>query len=165
MEALFATPVTRLELLLSKLIPYFGLGLLSMALCLFVAVLIFGVPYHGSPWAALAVSSAFLAPALGQGLLISAASKNQFVASQLALFTGYLPAVLLSGFVFEIGSMPAPIRAVTAVIPARFFVDSLQTLFLAGDVWALLLPAIAKMLGLGALFLGLTFVVLKKRVD
>lgn len=164
MEALFATPVTRGELLLSKLIPYFALGLFAMALCLVVSVLIFSVPFRGSLLAMLLVSSAFLMPALGQGLLISAATKNQFIASQLALFSGYLPAVLLSGFVFEISSMPAPIRAITTVIPARFFVESLQTLFLAGDVWALILPAVAKMSALGLLFLGLTYVVQKKRI-
>ncbi len=164
MEALLATPVTRTELLLSKLIPYFILGLLAMALCLLVSAFIFGVPFRGTPFAMLAVSAAFLMPALGQGLLISAATKNQFVASQLALFTGYLPAVLLSGFVFEISSMPAPIRAVTAIIPARFFVESLQTLFLAGDIWPLLLPAIAKMVALGLLFLGATYAVQKKRI-
>lgn len=164
MEALLATPVTRAELLLSKFIPYFALGLLAMALCLLVSVLVFGVPFRGSLLAMLLVSSAFLMPALGQGLLISAATKNQFIASQLALFTGYLPAVLLSGFVFEISSMPAWIRAITTVIPARFFVESLQTLFLAGDVWPLIVPAVAKMTGLGLLFLGLTYLVQKKRI-
>jgi len=165
MEAVLATPVSRLELLLSKIVPYFALGMSSLILCAVAGVLIFGVPFRGSVLALFAVAAAFLLPALGQGLLISAATKNQFVASQLALFTGFLPATLLSGFIFEISSMPAPIQAVTAVIPARYFVTSLQTLFLAGDAWPLLLPAIRNMLAVGALFMTLTYLATPKRID
>ncbi len=165
MEAVLATPVSRIELLLSKIVPYFALGMSSLVLCALAAVLIFGVPFRGSVWALGAVAAAFLLPALGQGLLISAATKNQFVASQLALFTGFLPATLLSGFVFEISSMPAPIRAITTIIPARYFVTSLQTLFLAGDTWSLLFPAIRNMVAVGVLFLALTYFATPKRID
>ena len=154
MEAVLATPVSRVELLLSKIVPYF----------LVAAVFIFDVPFRGSVLALVAVAAAFLVPALGQGLLISAATKNQFVAAQLALFTGFLPATLLSGFIFEISAMPLPIRTVTTVIPARYFVTSLQTLFLAGDVWSVLLPAIAKMLAVGVFFLALTWLATPKRI-
>ncbi len=165
MEALIATPVTRLELLLSKVLPYFALGLCSLALCAAASVFAFGVPMRGSFGALLLLAAAFLCPALGLGLLISAALRNQFVASQVALFAGFLPAMLLSGFIFEIDSMPAPIRWITVILPARYFVPGLQTIFLAGDVWPLLLPAIAAMLLIGIVLLGLTARALVKRLD
>lgn len=164
MEAVLATPVSRVELLLSKIVPYFLLGMSSLVLCALAAVFVFNVPFRGSVLALTAVAAAFLVPALGQGLLISAATKNQFVAAQLALFTGFLPATLLSGFIFEISAMPLPIRTVTTVIPARYFVTSLQTLFLAGDVWSVLWPAILKMLAVGAFFLVLTWLATPKRI-
>ena len=164
MEAVLATPVSRVELLLSKIVPYFLLGMSSLVLCALAAVFVFNVPFRGSVFALAAVAAAFLVPALGQGLLISAATKNQFVAAQLALFTGFLPATLLSGFIFEISAMPLPIRTVTTVIPARYFVTSLQTLFLAGDVWSVLWPAILKMLAVGSFFLALTWLATPKRI-
>jgi ABC-2 type transport system permease protein len=133
-------------------------------ICALAAVHVFGVPMRGSFGALLALASAFLCPALGLGLVISAATRNQFVASQLALFAGFLPAMLLSGFIFEIASMPAPIRWLTVVIPARYFVSGLQTIFLAGDIWGLLLPAIGAMLAVGLVFLGLTARAMRKRL-
>ncbi|WP_119459546.1 ABC transporter permease [Rhodospirillaceae bacterium SYSU D60014] len=165
MEAMMATPVSVGELLVGKIVPYFLLGLAAMALCTGVAVLLFGVPFRGSMLALLAISAAFLCPALGQGLLISAVAKNQFVASQIALFTGFLPAMLLSGFIFEIGSMPTVIRWITVIVPARYFVSSLQTVFLAGDIWSLLLPSIAVMLAIGAGFFLLAARNTRKRID
>lgn len=165
MEAMFATPIGRAELLAGKIVPYFVLGMASMLVCTFVAVTLFGVPLRGSILALTAVSAAFLFPALGQGYLISAATKNQFVASQLALFSGFLPAMLLSGFVFEIASMPRIIQAITLILPARYFVSSLQTLFLAGDIWPLLLQGMAVMLAIGGLFFGLAVATTRKRLD
>src|SRR3546814_20926212 len=117
MEALMATPVSATELLVGKIVPYFLLGLAAMALCSVIAVLLFGVPFRGSIFALLAISTAFLCPALGQGLLISAATRNQFVASQLALFSGFLPAMLLSGFILEIVSLPTVIRWIPPPVP------------------------------------------------
>jgi ABC-2 type transport system permease protein len=155
MEAIMSTPASVSEIILGKLLPYFALGLAATILSTLLAVTVFDVPLRGSWTALIALSSAFLVPALGQGLLISTVAKNQFVASQIALFSGFLPAFLLSGFVFEIDSMPAPIRALTYVIPAKYFVSSLQTVFLAGDVWERLLPD-----GVGLLAIGLVFFVL-----
>jgi ABC-2 type transport system permease protein len=165
MEAIMATPVSMAEFLASKLIPYFALGLISMAVCTLTAVFVFGVPFRGSVLALLLIASAFLMPALGQGMLISAATKNQFVASQIALISGFLPSFLLSGFLFEISSMPAPIRAITWLVPARYLIPSLQTVFVAGDIWALFLRDIAAMLAFGALFFALTFRVTRRRLD
>ncbi|MHA1525300.1 MAG: ABC transporter permease [Alphaproteobacteria bacterium] len=165
MEAMIATPLGRFELLAGKIVPYFALGLVSMLVCTFIAVTLFGVPLRGSLAALTLVSAVFLFPALGQGYLISAVTKNQFVASQIALFSGFLPAMLLSGFIFEIASMPPVVRALTTILPVRYFVSSLQTLFLAGDIWSVLLPAMAVMLAIGAVFFGLAIRATANRLD
>ncbi len=165
MEAMMATPISTPELILGKLIPYFVLGLGAMALCTSIGVFLFGVPLRGSILALLAISSAFLMPALGQGLLISSATKNQFVASQAALLSGFLPAMLLSGFVFEIPSMPKVIQFVTYIVPARYLIPSLQTVFLAGDIWPLFLRDIGAMLAIGSVFLFLTVRTTRKSLE
>jgi ABC-2 type transport system permease protein len=164
MEAMMATPVTPVELLTGKLVPYFILGLASMTLCALVAVLVFKVPFRGSVFALYAISSAFLLPALGQGLLISAATKNQFLASQLALLTSFLPTFLLSGFLFEIGSMPKVIRWVCQIVPARWLIPSLESVFLAGDIWPMFLKSIGLLTLYGVLLIGLAVRTTKKRV-
>jgi ABC-2 type transport system permease protein len=153
MEALMATPVGVLEFLLGKLVPYFVLGMTAMGLSVAVAVAFFGVPFRGSVAALLLVSAAFLAAMLPLGLLISTLTRNQFVASQLALISAFLPAFWLSGFIFEIDSMPLPIRLVTRVLPARYFTSSLQTLFLAGDVASVLVPDTLALLTIAAVLL------------
>jgi ABC-2 type transport system permease protein len=140
MEALMATPIGVIEFLLGKLVPYFVLGMAAMGLSVAMAVLFFGVPFRGSVAALLLVSAAFLADMLPLGLLISTLTRNQFLASQLALISAFLPAFWLSGFIFEIDSMPLPIRLLTRILPARYFVSSLQALFLAGDVTSVLVP-------------------------
>lgn len=165
MEALMATPISMAEFIASKVLPYFLLGLASMALCTAIAVFIFGVPFRGSLLALFAISSAFLLPALGLGLFISSATKNQFVASQIALLSAFLPTLLLSGFIFEIASMPWPIQALTYAVPARYLIPSLQTVFLAGDLWGLILPDIAVMIGFGFLFFLLSFRVTRRSLD
>src|SRR5919198_194597 len=106
----------------------------------------------------------FLVPSLGQGLLISAGTKNQFLASQLALLSGFLPAFLLSGFLFEIGSMPRVIQWLSAIVPARYLIPSLQTVFLAGDLWPFFLRNIAVLLLYGGVFLALAARTTRKRI-
>ena len=98
------------------------------------------------------IASAFLAAVLGQGLLISAGTKNQFVSTQFALLSGFLPSLLLSGFLFEIDSMPRAIQWLTYIVPARYLIPSLQSVFLVGDVWKLFLPNIAILCLFGAFF-------------
>ncbi|MGR9478497.1 ABC transporter permease [Rhizobium leguminosarum] len=164
MEAMMATPVTAVELLAGKILPYFLLGLTSMTLCVLLAVFLFGVPFRGSVAALYALSAAFLIPALGQGLLISTATKNQFLASQLALITAFLPAFLLSGFLFEINSMPVVIQWITFIVPARYLIPSLQTVFLAGDIWPMFLRAISVMLTIGAIMFMLAARSTRKRI-
>ena len=164
MEAIMATPATATELLAGKILPYFVLGLTSMTLCVALAVLLFGVPFRGSLLALYILSASFLVPALGQGLLISAATKNQFLASQAALISAFLPAFLLSGFLFEISSMPTVIQWITMIVPARYLIPSLQTVFLAGDIWPMFLRDIAIMLLIGAVLFVLAARSTKKRI-
>jgi len=152
MEGLLSTPISIPALVLSKLLPYYVLGLASTAICVAVAVLGYGLPFRGSYLALFLVASAFLAAVLGQGLLISAGTKNQFVSTQFALLSGFLPSLLLSGFLFEIDSMPTAIQWLTYIVPARYLIPSLQSVFLVGDVWQLFLPNIAILLLFGAFF-------------
>lgn len=165
LESLYATPVTRLQILLSKLIPYYCMGMCSMSICALAGVYLFEVPFHGSVAALFMLSTAFLLPALGQGLLISILTKEQLLAAQAGLLTAFLPAVILSGFIFDINSMPKVLQIITFVVPARHFNVSLQTVFLAGNIWPVFLPGMAYMLALGLLLLGLTYRKLIKRLD
>ena len=165
MESLMATPVTILEILIGKVAPYFILGTISMVICLSAASFIFDVPFRGSLFALLIVSSLFLIAALGQGLLISSLVRDQFVASQAALMSAFLPAMMLSGFVFEISAMPLPLRALTHIVSARYFITSLQTLFLAGTVWPLLLQSMGAMVLIGFVFYSIASRHLRKRID
>jgi ABC-2 type transport system permease protein len=165
MEALMATPVSMSEIVVSKMLPYFVLGMMACVGCLLMSVFLFGIPLTGSVSTMLLLSAVFLLPALGQGLLISTLAKSQFAAIEIALITGFLPAFLLSGFLFEIKSMPYAIQQLTQVLPARYFVSSLQTVFLAGDVWPLLLRDMAGMLLIAAVFFGITTLKSRKRLD
>ena len=164
LEAIMATPVGMIEFIATKVVPYFALALLSMTMCAVLAITVFGVPFRGSPFALFVIASAFLFPALGQGLLISAAFKNQFVASQVALLSAFLPTMLLSGFLFEIGSMPKPIQALTYLVPSRYLIPQLQTVFIAGDDWSLFLPNIAALIGFGLLFFALAVRSTRRRI-
>lgn len=155
-EALFVTPVRAEEILLGKTIPYFALGMAGLVLCVLSGRYLFHVPVRGSLVMLLGASMLYVLVALGIGLLISSAVKNQLVASQLTLLATFMPAMMLSGFLFDLRSMPAAIRLLTYLLPARYYVALLQTGFLAGDLWAVILPnalALAAMLALLALAL------------
>lgn len=165
MEALMSTPVRISELLIGKLIPYFIFGMASMSMCVAIAVLFYKVPFRGSLLVLELVSGVFLFTALGLGLLISTIARNQFVAAQVSQVTAFLPAFMLSGFIFEITSMPWIIQAFSYIIPARYFVSSLQTLFLVGDIWSLLLYNLVPMLAVGLLFSLITASITVKRLD
>jgi ABC-2 type transport system permease protein len=164
MEALMATPISMAEFIATKVLPYFLLGLGSALVCTILAITVFGVPFRGSPLALLLIVSAFMVPALGQGLFISAATKNQFVASQIALLTAFMPALLLSGFLYEISSMPAWIQLLTYAVPVRYLMPPLESVFLAGDIWSLFLPNMLAMLGFGVIFFVATARVTRRQV-
>ncbi len=165
MEALLSTEITRTELLLCKLIPYYFLGMLAMALCMVVAIFVLGVPWRGSLILLFLITSLFLLSTLGMGLLISTITRNQFNAAQVALNAAFLPSIMLSGFIFQIDSMPAVIRAVTYVIPARYFVSTLQSLFLAGNIASVLIVNVLFLIASAVLFIGLTALKTKRRLD
>ncbi|TMB74240.1 MAG: ABC transporter permease [Deltaproteobacteria bacterium] len=164
MEALFVTPVRPDEILLGKTIPYFVLGLIGLVLCLLAAKFLFHVPFRGSVIVLSGASMLYLLVALAIGLLISSAIKSQFVASQIALLVTFLPAVMLSGFLFDLHSMPAVVRIITYALPARYYVTLLQTIFLAGDIWTVILPNAAVLAGMAVLFLILTRRVTQKKL-
>ncbi|MDX9859743.1 MAG: ABC transporter permease [Rhodospirillales bacterium] len=156
MEAMMVTPVRIAEILLGKLIPYFALGMGGMAASTVMAVWVFDVPFRGTFPVLLLVSTLFMLAALGMGLLISTVTKNQFAAGQVAIIVAFLPAFMLSGFLFDIASMPAMVQTITHVVAARYFVSSLQTLFLAGNIWSIVATDAAALAVMAVLFLGLT---------
>ncbi|WAC20750.1 ABC transporter permease [Luteolibacter sp. SL250] len=165
MEALLASPVTRTELLLSKIIPYYVLGMVSLLLCVAMAKWVMGVPFRGSILALWVIGSFFLLSVLGIGLAISTATRNQFNAAQAALNAAFLPAMMLSGFIYEISSMPLVLRVITHVIPARYFVDAMQTIFQAGAEWKLLWPEVLMLMASSAFFIGLTAKLTGRRME
>ena len=165
MEALLVTPVTMGEIILGKLIPYFILGMGGLALSVAMAIWLFEVPLRGSTWLLFATSALFLFTALGMGLFISTIARSQFVAGQVALIATFLPAFLLSGFIFDIGSMPDVVKVITHVVAARYYVAILQTLFLAGNVWSVVLPNTLALALLATIFLGLARLKSRKRLE
>lgn len=140
LEALFVTPIQPDEILIGKLVPYFLLGLAGLGICVLAAKFLFHVPFRGSLWVLAFTSMLYLLVTLGMGLLISSTLKSQFLASQMTQLVTVLPATMLSGFVYDLRSVPAVIRVISYVVPARYFVSLLQTLFLAGNVWSVILP-------------------------
>ncbi len=162
LEAMFVTPVRPGEILLGKIVPYFFLGMIGLALCLLSAKFLFHIPFRGSVWLLAATSALYLLVALAAGLSISSATKSQFVASQITLVATFLPAFLLSGFMFDLRSMPTPVRLLTYILPARYYVTLLQTIFLAGNVWGIVLPDAAVLATMAALLLLLARVLTRK---
>jgi ABC-2 type transport system permease protein len=165
MEALMTTPVSIVELIAGKLIPYFVLGLGTLILCVSVSVFVYGVPFRGSIWLMLLVGSLYLFAALLLGLLISTLARNQFIAAQTSIFTAFLPAFLLSGFIFELSSLPLPIQILSYVFTARYLVSAMQTLYLTGNVTSIIVNSC---LGIMAICSVLLFFIVKntrKRLD
>ncbi len=156
MESLLVTPVAMREVLLGKLVPYFLLGMGGMSLSVAMAVWLFAVPLRGSLFVLFAAAALFLLVALGMGLLISILTKDQFVAGQVAIVVTFLPAFILSGFIFDVGSMPFPVQVITHLIPARYFVAILQSVFLAGNIWSVLWPNALALAVMAFFFLGMS---------
>ncbi len=165
MEALLATPVGIIELLVGKLVPYFLLGMGSMVLSVATAVFLFGVPFRGSfVWLTL-VSAVFMWAALGQGLLISTVTRNQLVAAQASILSSFLPAFYFSSFVFEVDSMPWPLQLISYALPARYYVSTLQTLFLAGDITSVIVRDLLAIAAIAVGFFALTAFTTRTRLE
>jgi len=165
MEAILVTPIRRVDLLLGKVLPYFILGMLGMGMSVVVGTTLFHVPFRGSIGALIFLSSLFMLASLGFGLLISAAIRVQFVAAQISIVAGFLPAFFLSGLIFDLESTPQVIQIVSHVVPARYFVSISHTLFMAGDVWPVLLPNALALAGMAVLFISLAFRKITKRLE
>jgi len=165
LEALFVTPVRPVEILLAKIIPCFGIGMIGLALCLLAARLLFDVPLYGSFVVLVVASMLYMLVALGIGLLISAITKNQFLASQIALLASFLPAMMLSGFIFDLRNVPTAIRVVGDLLPATYFMELVKSLFLAGNFWPMILKDCAILAAYAVVLLGLASWVTRKRLD
>jgi ABC-2 type transport system permease protein len=165
LEALFVSPVRPTEILLAKIIPYFLVGMVGLGMCLLAARLLFQVPMFGSFLILLACSMIYMLVALGLGLVISSVMKNQFLASQVALLTSFMPALMLSGFLFDLRNVPTAIYMIGQLLPATYFMELIRTLFLAGNVWPLIFKNTAILVGYAILLLGLARFVTRKKLD
>jgi len=139
MEQLIATPVTTPELILGKMAPYFLIGFIDMGLSITMATMLFGVPFKGSLFLLGIISAVFLFGGLSFGIIISIVTKSQLVSSQISVVATYLPAFLLSGFMFSISNMARPLQIMTRIVPARYFVAILKGLFLKGSTMRFLI--------------------------
>jgi ABC-2 type transport system permease protein len=164
MEQLCATPVGRLEVILGKLLPYLGIGLFDVTITVLAGMLVFGTPLNGSVALLALMTFLFLVGALGLGVFISAALKTQVLATQAALVGTYLPALLLSGFLFDIASMPPFLRGVTLLVPARYFITVTRGIFLKGVDLEVLWAEALLMLAYAMLGLGLATLAFKKEL-
>lgn len=165
MELLVSTPVTAMELMLGKLLPYFAIGLLDAAFCLAFAVFWFEVPFRGTLATLFLTTSLFLVVVLGIGYLISTAIRNQMGASQIGLLVTMLPTALLSGYAFPIDQMPAAVQAVTYVVFARYYVTILKAVFLKGSGMLELAAPVLAMAIYAAIVAWLAARAFRKRLD
>lgn len=165
LESLFVTPVRPLELVLAKLAPYVLIGGIDLIMCLLAAKYLFQVPMRGSLWVIVVSSLLYLMVSLALGLFISAATRNQFAASQVALLTSFMPAMMLSGFVFDLRNMPVLIQVISQILPATHFMGLIKTLFMAGDYWPDILRNCAILVLYTVVLIGLARRSLRKKLD
>lgn len=164
-EALFVSPVKPVEILLAKIIPYFCVGIIGLAMCLVAAQGLFGVPMVGSMTVLLFASVLYLLVALGIGLLISSVTRNQFLASQVSLIVSLLPVLMLSGFLFDLRNVPVVVSVIGHLFPATHYMVLVKTLMLAGNVWPQIIWECGVLLAYAVLFIGLARLVTQKRLD
>ena len=163
-ESLFVTPVQRLELILAKMIPYFLVAMTGMILCLITGHLLYELPMRGSLILILGTTMLYLVMALGLGLVISAMTKNQFLACQMALLLSFLPTIMLSGFLYDLHTAPLGIRIISRFLPMPYFLQMLKSLLLTGNYWPLIIKNTAVLAGFAALFVGAAFHLTRKKV-
>lgn len=164
LEQLISTPVSSMELLVGKLLPYLAVGLVDLALVVGAGVLIFGVPFRGSYVYLLIISLIFLTGTLSWGLLVSVISKSQLQASQIAVLSAFLPSFLLSGFIYPIENMPTALQVLTFIVPARYFVEILKGLFLQGVGLSVLWPQVLALVIYALVVLNLARKKFSKRI-
>jgi len=164
MEQFIATPVSREEIILGKLLPYLAIGLIDLVISCLLGVFLFGVPFRGDPFLLLVLSFFFLLGSLGVGMFISAVAKSQLMATQIALVATFLPAFLLSGFMFAIDVMPKALQVLTYIIPARYFLVVTRGIFLKGVGAEVLYEQGLLMVAFAALGLTLAIRVFRKEL-
>lgn len=164
MEALLATPISPWALLLSKTIPYFVLGLLGWCLCMVAAVFWYEVPIRGGLWLIALSSALYFEVCLSIGLIISAATRSQFLSSQIALLASFLPALILSGFIFDLRSAPEWANVVAYMLPPVYFMELLKVGFLTGGMTALVVKNLAILTVFGVLLMLLARKLCQKRI-
>lgn len=164
MEQLVATPVTAGELILGKFIPYFVIGFIDLLIAVFLGEFVFHVPFRGSVVLLFLLNSLFLTGAMMFGILISTAAKNQLVASQIAIMASFLPAFLLSGYVYSIAAMPKPIQMITCIVPARYFIAIMRGIYLKGVGLRVLIEEVAFLAGFAVLVTAIANKRFKKKV-
>ncbi|MBS0173735.1 MAG: ABC transporter permease [Nitrospira sp.] len=164
MEQIISTPLKGPELILGKLLPYFGIGMLDVLIAVLMGEFVFEVPLRGNVALLFTMAAIFLAGALSLGMLISIVTKSQLLASQLAMVVTFLPAFLLSGFMYDISNMPNAIQAITHVVPARYFVSLLKGIYLKGIGLELLMLEAALLAGFGLAVLLAANLLFKKKM-
>ncbi len=164
MEGLMATPLKKTELLLGKLGPYFIIGMFDMLVVMAMGKFLFDVPLRGSGMLLLGLSALFLIATLGQGLLISVSAENQLQAFQMAMLSTFLPAFLLSGFVFSIYLMPWPLQIASYIVPARYVVTISKGIYLKGIGIKVLWPSALMLAGAATFFVGLSIRKFEKKI-
>jgi len=165
LEVLFTTPAQPIEIVLAKLVPFMVVGAIDLGACLAAARWLFDVPIRGSIISICSVSMLYLLVSLSLGLFISATSRNQFAASQIALLISFMPALMLSGFVFDLENVPQAIQWISQALPATHFMGLIRALFLAGDNWSEIFRVSALLAAFGIGFVGLTCRALRKELD
>ncbi len=164
MEMLISTPLKGSELILGKLVPYFAVGMLDVALAVLMGLFLFDVPLRGHGALVFLLSGVFLVGALSTGMIISVLTRNQLLSNQLAMVLTFLPAFLLSGFVFPIGNMPLAVRIATRLVPARYFIAALRRVYLKGLSWEAVLVEFVLLTLFAALVLAVALTRFKKRL-
>jgi drug efflux transport system permease protein len=165
MEQLAATPVARVEVVFGKLLPYMVIGVIDVAVTITAGMLVFGVPFRGNVLLLAAMTLLFLLGALGLGIFISATLKSQVLATQAAMVATYMPALLLSGFLFDIRSMPIVLKAVTYIVPAKYYIAVTRGILLKGVGAHVLWVQGLSMIIFAALGLTLATAAFHKRID
>ncbi len=165
LEALFVTPVRPLEIVLAKLIPYIVIGMIDIVICLIATHFLFEVPMRASLLSIISASFLYLLVSLLMGLTISGFAQNQFKASQIALLASFMPALMLSGFVFDTRNIPFVVQIISQILPATHFMSLIKTLFLGGDNWALWLKECSVLMLYVVIFTVASCMSLKKRLS
>ncbi len=165
MEQLAATPVTRAEVVVGKLLPYLAIGMIDVATTSTAGVLLFDVPFRGSVVLLAVLSFLFLLGASGLGMFVSAGARSQLLATQVAMLVTYMPSLLLSGFMFAIAAMPAPLRALTYLVPARYFLVVTRGIFLKGVGLEVLAREVALMTLFAAIGVALAALRFRKEIE